>query len=410
MKSPSAPVVGFTRYQKFVVALLSFLQFTIILDFMILAPLGAILMPALQISTAQFGLVVSVYAFSAGSAGILAAGFADRFDRKKMLLFFYTGFVIGTLLCGIAPSYYFLLGARMITGIFGGVIGSIVGAITTDLFPYEMRGRVMGFVQTSFAASQILGLPAGLYFSNLWGWHAPFLMIVLVSLFAGLFIFIKLEPIDAHLKLQKDHSAFEHLKRTFRNQQYLSAFFATALLSIGGFMMMPFSSAFTVNNLEIPLEHLPIIYLITGVSSIIMGPIIGRMADKFGKYRIFVIGSIISATTVVIYTSLGATPLSYVIILNVVMFTGIFSRMIPSQAMMSAIPTAESRGAFMAISSSLQQIAGGVAAVVAGAIVTTNATGKLEHFEVVGYVMIGTVLTTVILMYQISKKVEKKPR
>ena len=185
-KSAATVIDPFTPYQKFVVAILAFLQFTIILDFMIISPLGAVLMPALKITPSQFGLVVSVYAFSAGAAGLLAAGFADKYDRKKLLLFFYTGFVIGTLLCGLATSYAFLLVARLVTGLFGGVIGSIVFAITTDLFPMSKRGRVMGFVQTAFAASQILGLPSGLYLSNHWGWNAPFFMIVAVSIMIGL--------------------------------------------------------------------------------------------------------------------------------------------------------------------------------------------------------------------------------
>src|ERR1044072_3527394 len=105
-----------TGYQKFVVALLAFLQFTVILDFMTLSPLGAVLMPALRITPSQFGLVVSVYAFAAGTSGLIAAGYAARCDRKKFLLFFYCGFVLGTLLCGLASSYEFLLAARMITG------------------------------------------------------------------------------------------------------------------------------------------------------------------------------------------------------------------------------------------------------------------------------------------------------
>src|ERR1700733_3049496 len=158
-----------SRYQKIVVAILAFLQFSVILDFMVMSPLGVMIMPGLKINPHQFGLAVSVYAFSAGVSGILAAGFADRFDRKKLLLFFYGGFVLGTLLCGIAPTFHFLLLARVVTGLFGGVIGSIVFAITTDLFPFEMRGRVMGFIQTAFAASQILGLPVGIYLSNRWG-------------------------------------------------------------------------------------------------------------------------------------------------------------------------------------------------------------------------------------------------
>ncbi len=180
--------LNFTSYQKFVIGLLAFLQFTIILDFMILSPLGAILMPEMKISPAQFGLVVSVYAFSAGASGLLAAGFADRFDRKRFLLFFYAGFVLGTLLCAIAPTYHFLLGARMITGVFGGFIGSISFAITTDLFPFQMRGRVMGFIQTAFAASQVLGIPLGLSLASKWSWHTPFFMIVFGSSIVGFVI------------------------------------------------------------------------------------------------------------------------------------------------------------------------------------------------------------------------------
>ncbi len=365
-------------------------------------------MPALNIGPQQFGLVVSVYAFSAGASGILAAGFADRYDRKKLLLFFYTGFVLGTLFCGLAPNYPTLLVARMITGIFGGVIGSVVGAITTDLFPLEMRGRVMGIIQTAFAASQILGLPAGLYFSNLWGWHAPFIMIVCVSVLAGIVILYKMKPMNAHLTVETERNAFRHLKTTVDNRRYLFAFASTALLSIGGFMMMPFTSAFTVGNMGISLDHLPTIYLVTGLSSIVMGPLIGKISDKVGKYTVFVIGSIVSAVTVLIYTSLGVTPLWIVILINVVMFTGIFSRMIPSQALMSAIPTASSRGAFMSISSSLQQMAGGLAAILAGYIVVLKPDGSLEHFEVVGYVMLVTVLITVVMMYFINRSVSQQ--
>src|SRR3984885_13334221 len=186
-----------TPYQKFVVAVLAFLQFTIILDFMILSPLGATLLQELHVATSQFSLVVSVYAFSAGASGLLTAGFADKFDRKKLLLFFYCGFILGTALCGIAPNYPWLLAARIVTGLFGGVIGSISMAITADLFPLEMRGRVMGVVQTAFAASQVLGLPIGLLLSNRWGWHAPFLMIAGIGAAVGVVIAVGLKTIDA---------------------------------------------------------------------------------------------------------------------------------------------------------------------------------------------------------------------
>lgn len=400
---------SFTGYQKFVVALLAFLQFTIILDFMIISPLGAILMPALKITPSQFGVVVSAYAFSAGISGLLAAGFADRFDRKKLLLFFYAGFLLGTLFCGVAPSYEFLLAARMITGLFGGVIGAIVFAIVTDLFPLEKRGRVMGFVQTAFAGSQVLGIPAGLFFSNLWGWHAPFLMIVAVSAVVGVIIIIYLKPIDEHLKLQSDRSAISHLVHTVTNRSYILPFFVTALLSIGGFMLMPFGSAFTVHNLGISIKKLPMIYLITGFAAIFVGPLVGRASDAFGKFNVFIVGTLVSIVMVVVYTNLGVTPLYLVLIVNIAMFVGIFSRIIPSQALMSAIPTPANRGSFMSVSSSLQQIAGGIASVVAGLIVVEGKDGVLEHFNTLGYVMVVTALISLVMMYFVHKSVQETP-
>ncbi len=402
MSTPS-----FTGYQKFVIAVLAFLQFTIILDFMIISPLGAILMPALNITPAQFGIAVSAYAFSAGISGFLAAGFADKFDRKKLLLFFYVGFVVGTFFCAMAPTYYFLLAARVVTGLFGGVIGSIIFAITTDLFDFQMRGRVMGYVQTAFASSQIIGVPAGLYFSNLWGWHAPFLMIVAVSILVGLVIFFFLRPIDQHLQLQSSENAFRQLTKTVSVPKYLFAFATTALLSTGGFMLMPFSSAYTVHNLGIAVDKLPLIYLITGLSAMVAGPLIGRASDRLGKFKVFSFGSVVTIILVVFYTHMEISPLWLVVTVNSVLFVGIFSRMIPSQALMSVIPTPASRGAFMAISSSLQQVAGGVAAVIAGAVVTERPGGYLEHFDTLGYILVGTTTFTWIMMYSINAMINK---
>src|SRR5690349_22165363 len=176
-----------------------------------MSPLGAILMPAMNITAAQFGVAVSAYAFSAGISGVLAAGFADRFDRKRLLLFFYAGFTAGTALCALAPNYHLLLLGRIVTGLFGGVIGSVVLAIITDLFALHLRGRVMGFVQTAFAASQVLGIPAGLFLANHWSWQVCFVAIVGLSIMTIAIIAFVMEPVDAHLKLKQDRNPFRHL-------------------------------------------------------------------------------------------------------------------------------------------------------------------------------------------------------
>jgi predicted MFS family arabinose efflux permease len=398
----------FTSYQKFVIAMLAFLQFTVVLDFMIMSPLGAMLMPALDITTKQFGMVVSVYAFSAGISGILAAGFADKFDRKRLLLFFYSGFVLGTLLCGIATSYQFLLIARIVTGLFGGVIGSISMAIIADLFPMQVRGRVMGFVQTAFAASQVLGLPLGLFLSNHFGWHAPFLMIVAVSAAVGVFIAIKLLPINEHLKNPVTRNPFVHLFKTVSQGRYLQAFAATMLLATGGFMLMPFGSAFSVGNLGISMQQLFWVYLGTGIASAIAGPFIGKLSDKIGKYKLFTIGSLSAIVIVIIYCNLGVTPLGWVILINIALFTAITARMIASQSLASGVPDMPDRGAFMSVNNSVAQFSGGVAASVAGLIVHQVPSGKLEHYGTLGFVVAGAIALTIALMYPIHKMVMKK--
>jgi len=397
---------GFSGYQKWVLGLLTFLQFTIILDFLILSPLGALLMPGLKISPAQFGLVVSAYAFSAGASGIAASGFADRFDRKRLLLVFYTGFIAGTLMCGVAHTYEFLLLARIVTGLFAGVVGSTVFAITTDLFAFQVRGRVMGILQTAFAASNVVGVPLALALSNRWGWNAPFFLIVSVGVLVGVAAMRYLRPVDAHLRLHPDRNPVHHVLHTVSTRRYVQGFAATALLATGGFLLMPYMSAFLVHNLGIEFGQLPLVYMVTGACSIVAGPLIGRAADAVGKFVVFFFGCVLTITMVVIYTHLGVTPIGLVILVNSVLFVGVFSRMISAQALISAIPAPADRGAYMSISSSLQQVSGGLAAIVGGLIVSESASGALEHFDIVGYVLVGTTLITLVMMYFISRRIE----
>jgi predicted MFS family arabinose efflux permease len=399
---------GFSPYQSLIVVLLALVQFTIILDFMIMSPLGAIMMPALDITAAQFGVAVSAYAFSAGISGILAAGFADRFDRKRLLLFFYVGFTLGTALCAVAPNFHVLLLGRIVSGLFGGVMGSIVLAIITDLFALHLRGRVMGLVQTAFAASQVLGIPVGLFLSNHWNWHVCFAALVGLSIVAMAAILMVMKPVNEHLGLNPDQNAFRHLIATVRQPRYLLAFSVTTLLATGGFMMMPFGSAFTVHNLGIDIVHLPTIYLVSGLFSIFMGPLVGKASDAFGKFPTFAFGCAVSVVMVLIYTHLGHVTLTTAIVVNVLMFVGIFSRMIPSQALISAIPEPSQRGSFSAVSSSVQQFSGGLGSVLAAAIIAQNADGSLRHFDRVGYVVVATTMISVVAMYFVQKSVARQ--
>jgi len=411
MEQKKQTTVPFTSYQKFAIFVLAITMFTVVLDFMVMSPLGDILMKSLSLKPAHFGFAVSAYALSAGISGLLTAGFADRYDRKKLLLFFYTGFIAGTILCGIANTYPLLMGARIITGLFGGVIGSISMAIVADLFDLQHRGRVMGFMQMGFGASQVLGIPVGLYLANLWGWHAPFLWVAGMAIIIAVLIAIRLKPLTKHLAVQQDKSAFKHLIHTIAKKDYRIGFTATALLSLGGYMLMPFGSAFAINNLGVTQHQLPLLFMIAGISTLIIMPMIGKLSDKIDKFKIFFVASMWMIVIVILYTNLSVTPLWLVIALNVVMMAGVMSRMIPSSALITAIPAMPDRGAFMSINSSLQQIAGGIAAAVAGMIVVQkDKFSPLEHYNTLGYIIVCITITGVYLLSRVSKLIKSKSK
>ncbi len=399
----------FSKYQVTVIILLALTQFTVVLDFMVMSPLGDILMKSMNMSTTQFGLSVSSYAFSAGLSGLLTAGFADRFDRKKLLQFFYIGFILGTFFCSIADTYPMLIAARTITGLFGGVIGSISMAIVADLFLLEQRGRVMGFMQMGFGASQVLGIPISLYLANGWGWQSPFLMIVGLAIVVWLVILFKLKPITKHLEVKNEKNAFKHLLHTIAQKDYRVGFMATAMLSLGGFMMMPWGSAFAINNLHVTPAQLPLLFMVAGISTLLIMPIIGKLSDKFDKLKLFTIASLWLIVVVLIYTNLTPVPLAVVMLLNVLMMMGIMSRMVPSMALVTALPKMQDRGAFMSINSSLQQIAGGIAAAIGGMIVVQkNKFSPLENYNTLGIVITILTLITIYMLYRVSKIIKSR--
>lgn len=396
---------SFSQYEKLVIAIIALTQFTVVLDFMVLSPLGTILMDRLAMSPRQFSFVVSGYAFSAGISGVLASLFADKFDRKNLLLFFYGGFILGTLACGLAQGYSMLLAARIFTGVFGGVISSISFAIIADIFPLQFRGRVMGFVQMAFSASQVLGIPIGLYIAGKWDWHLPFLMIVAVSLAVAMLILFGMKPVREHLDSKGTKNPFEHVLRTISNRNYLKGFAATVLLATGGYMLMPFGSDYSVHNLGLTLPQVTAMYLITGVFSMGAGPLIGMLADSMGKYRVFLFGSALFIVIVLVYCNLGITPFWLVTTISVVMFIAVTARIISSQALITAVPGPADRGAFMSINSAIQQVSGGFATIVAGLIIFKDPGGQLHHYDILGFVVTVATLITLGLFYIIHRMV-----
>ena len=407
MKQKSIPQ-KFSQYQIIAIVILALTQFSVVLDFMVMSPLGDLIMKNMKITPNQFGLVVSCYAFSAGISGFFTASIADKFDRKKLLLIFYAGFILGTLLCGLATSYWLLVSARIVTGIFGGVISSISLAIVADIFEINQRGRVMGFLQMGFGMSQILGIPISLFLATTWNWQAPFYLIVGLATIIFIIGFFVLKPVVGHLELQRDNP-IKHMWKTISNRDYRIGFLATAFMSLGGYLMMPWGSSFSVNNVGISQKDLPLMFMIIGISTFTVMPIIGKLSDKFNKYSIFVGSSILMIISVVVYTHLGQASFAVLVIVNMVMMAGIMARMIPSQALTTAVPALKDRGAFMSINSSLQQMAGGIAALVGGSIVLQkDENSPLERFDLLGYVVIAAILINIFLTYRVYKLVQKQ--
>lgn len=399
----------FTSYQKAVLIILTLIQFTIVIDFAIISPLGDMMIKQLDISPAQFGLLVSCYAFGAGVAGFLATAFADKFDRKKFLLFFYIGFVIGTFLCGLATDYHLLTIARSVTGVFGGVIGSISLAIVSDLFSMQQRGRVMGYIQMAFAGSQVLGIPLGIVLANQWGWNSTFIAIAIFSAFVCAAIIFLLKPINEHLSLQTKENIFKSYWKIMSNGNHLLGFCMVTVTAVGGSMLMPFSSTFLINNVGVTQEELPLIFIFTGLATLVIMPMIGRLSDKVDKFKLFAVGSVLMIAVTLIYTSLPPTPLWVIILINITMFAGISSRMIPASALNTAVPEKKDRGAYMSLCSSLQQLSNGLAAMIAGfIIVQPNKASPIEHYDTLGCIVSGTILVCVFLLYGLDRMIKRR--
>jgi predicted MFS family arabinose efflux permease len=398
----------FTRYQYHLVAIITVVFLTIVLDYMLTSALSAILLPELQITTKQFGLLASAYPISAGISAVLLSGYADKFDRKKLLAFFYSGFLLGVLFCAFAPSFQVLVIARIITGTFGGVVGPICFAIIADLFETSQRGRAMGFLQMASAGSQILGLPLALYMASEWDWHLAYGLILFIAIVAMILIIWKINPVDKHLLNPVKVKPLLHSLKIISNRNYLIVFLNNTLLVAGDVILMTFSSAFCTNNLGVDLDKLPLLYGIAGISTFIFSPIIGRLADKFGTLRVFVVGTLITIITVAVFTNMGINPLWSVVLVHTLIFVGINARSISSSAIGTIIPEVEDRGAYMAVDAAMQLAIAGMAAVLAGWIVFQSEDGVINNFSTLGVVVIALMTMTIGLMYIINRIVKRK--
>lgn len=377
--------IMFNRQEKILIFILAFIQFSHIVDFMILMPLGPQLMRIFEITPQQFGVIVSCYTFAAGVSGIASAFFMDKFDRKSALLFFYTGFCFGTIACALSPNYYFLLAARTLTGVFGGVLGSLCLSILGDAIAPAKRGTAMGLMMSSFSFASIAGVPFSLFLANHFNWHAPFMFLGCVSSLLILVIWKVVPSIRGHMEHKHTQNPLQLVISLIRENSTRTAILFSFLLIFAQFLIIPFLSPSLVANAKMAELDLPFIYLVGGSFSMFSSPLAGRLADRFGRMRVYVIGAVLSIIPIILITHLGVTPLWLILTVIALFFTTTSFRWVPAMAIITSTVTPQRRGGFMSLVSSLQNFASSIASLIAGAVVVKTATGELSNYGILGF-------------------------
>ncbi|MDP1740769.1 MAG: MFS transporter [Polaromonas sp.] len=371
------------------------IQFTHIVDFMVMMPLGPQFTQLFNISDASFGLLVSAYTFAAGASGLLASLYVDRFGRKNLLLVLYLLFALATLACGLAPNYDSLMLARIAAGTFGGVMSALSQTIIADVIPFERRGRAMGIVMSSFSLASVAGVPLSLFLAAHFGWHAPFFAIAGVSAVLALGAWVTLPPLTGHLQ-QKRRSPLGGIVQVLRDNNHLKAFLFSALLMFSGFTVIPYITIFITVNGGFTVQQVPYLYLCGGAATLVTARYIGRLSDSVGKVRVFSYMAMAAAVPMLVLSQSAGFGVWGILLVTTALFIGMNGRMVPGMALVASAANPQLRGTFMALNSSVQSAAMGAAAFVGGLIISRDAQGLVQNYG--GNALLGVLATALSLM------------
>lgn len=386
------------KEQLFILLVLASINFCHIMDFMIMMPMAPQLMRSFSIGPQQFSLLVASYSIAAGFASFMGTFLVDHFDRKRVLLFCFTGFLIGTFGCGFAPTYSILLAARIFTGMLGGLIGSQVLSILADLVAPENRGKATGMVMTGFSAASVFGVPVGLYAAAEWNWKLPFFGIGFLGISIWILAFLVLPSVRKHIKEKSQRkNPVKTLTEilSFRSHQLALGF--TVLVAFSHFTMIPFLSPYMVANVGFKEVQLSYIYMIGGLLTLFSGPYIGKLADRYGTARVFSILVVVAFIPQLAITNLPPVHIGVALIFTSLFFVFSGGRFVPSQALIIGAIQPAFRGGFMSLNSSVMQLASGLAAYMAGLVVVKNPNGQFENYNLIGYTTLFFSILTIIL-------------
>ncbi|MBU1214184.1 MAG: MFS transporter [Gammaproteobacteria bacterium] len=376
------------RSERALLLTLAAIQFSHILDFMIMMPLGPMLIDELGITTHEFGLLVASYSFSAAFSGLFAATFVDRFERKRFLLVIFVLFGLATLACAIAPGYATLLVARGLAGAFGGVLGALVQTIVGDTIPFARRAKASGTVAAAFSFSTVAGVPLSLWLASLFHWRAPFVFIVLLVV---IFLFIAnrtLPELSHHLSREKRAHPFIDLFAVMRDPNHWRAMTLSAMIIFSGFTVIPYITVYAVNNIAISQHEIAYIYLAGGAATLFTARAIGHWADAAGKVKVYRIVAFCAMLPILLVTQVEHASLGLWLVFTTLFFVLVSGRFIPAMAIITSAAQPKLRGTFMSLNATVQSLAMGLAATLSGFIITQDASGQVVGYGNVGYVAI----------------------
>lgn len=380
---------------------LALIQFTHVMDFMIIMPMGNQLMGIFQIGPSEFGHIVSSYNVTAGLVGFAGAFFVDNFDRKRLLRWMYLGFLLGTLACAFAPSYKWMLLARVLTGAFGGLLSTLMLSIVSDAIPLARRASAMGIVTSGFALASVFGVPFGSFLASAFNWHAPFLFIAAIGLLIQIGLQVFVPPMNSHIRLRQDRpNPLKVMLNLSRNLNQRRALFLMSMLMFSQFTLIPFIAPYMELNVGFTRDQVNWIYLFGGLCAVFTAPLVGRLADRIGRLKVFLLFAAITLAPVLLITHMGPIGVPLALVVTSSFFIAVNGRVVPAMAIITSTTEPQTRGSFMSFNSSVQQLSAGLAAYIAGSIVTKNPDGSLANYNTVGWIAFGAGL---ICMYAATR-------
>ena len=372
------------KCERWLLLTLASIQFTSVLDFMIMMPLGPQLTELFGISASEFGFLVSAYTFSAGLSGLLAATYIDRFGRKRMMLTLYPLFGAAALACSFAPTFAWLMVARVASGFFGGVLMALSQTIVAEVIPFERRGRAMGVVMTSFSVATVAGVPLALFLASHFNWHAPFLAIALMVSVCALGAAKTLPSLKGHLAAHPVGDSAPNMLANLRlvlvDPNHLRAYAMSASMVFAGFAVIPYIALYLQGNAGFKPEQIPYVYLTGGICTLISARLIGHWSDRAGKAYAFRRLALLMPLPLLAMTLSADLPMVGVLLVSSILFVVMSGRMIPGMALIGASADPRRRGSFMTLNSAVQSLAMGLAALVGGQILGRDGNGHLTHY------------------------------